>query len=42
MQIKKEFEISVNAKNIFDKEYETVYGYATEGRSIYGKIAYSF
>jgi len=34
--------LNINAKNIFDKEYQSVYGYATEGRSIYGKMKYSF
>jgi len=35
-------DLNINARNIFDKEYESVYRYATEGRSIYGKIKYSF
>jgi len=34
--------LSIHAKNIFDKEYQSVYGYATEGRSVYAKIKYSF
>ncbi len=34
--------VSVTAKNIFDKEYETVKGYSTEGRSIYATIEYKF
>ena len=34
--------ISVHAKNIFNKEYQSVYGYATQGRAIYAKIKYSF
>ena len=34
--------LNINAKNIFDKEYETVATYATEGRSVYAKIKYSF
>jgi len=37
-----DIDLNINAKNIFDKEYQSVYGYATEGRSIYGKIKYSF
>ena len=36
------FKLYINAKNIFDKSYESVYGYATEGRSFYAKVAYSF
>ena len=35
-------ELSLNVENIFDKKYESVYGYATEGQSVYGKIKYSF
>ena len=35
-------DLSLHARNIFDKEYQSVYGYATEGRSLYGKIKYSF
>jgi len=34
--------VSVTAKNIFDKEYETVKDYSTEGRSIYATIEYKF
>ncbi len=34
--------ISIHAKNIFDKDYQSVYGYATEGRSIYMNLKYSF
>jgi vitamin B12 transporter len=34
--------LSITAKNIFDKEYETVKGYSTEGRSIYATIEYRF
>ena len=34
--------LNITAKNIFDKEYQEVYGYATEGRSIYAKVKYSF
>ena len=36
------FKLSVTAKNIFDKTYETVKGYSTEGRSIYATIEYRF
>ncbi|UPT76856.1 TonB-dependent receptor [Sulfurovum sp. XGS-02] len=35
-------DLSLHAKNIFDKEYQSSYGYATEGRSIYAKVKYSF
>ena len=35
-------DISIHAKNIFDKDYQSVYGYATEGRSIYMNLKYSF
>ena len=41
-KIMHDFDLSINAKNIFDKEYQSSYGYATEGRSIYAKISYSF
>ncbi len=41
-QIAEDLDLNINAKNIFDKEYQSVYGYATEGRSIYAKIKYSF
>ncbi|MDM5270966.1 TonB-dependent receptor [Sulfurovum sp. zt1-1] len=37
-----EIKLTLNAKNIFDKEYQSVYGYATEGRSVYTKIRYRF
>jgi len=35
-------DLTLNARNIFDKEYQSVYAYATEGRSLYAKIKYSF
>ena len=35
-------DLMINAKNIFDKEYQSVYGYATESRSLYAKVKYSF
>ncbi len=35
-------DLTVNANNILDKEYQSIYGYATEGRSLYAKIKYSF
>jgi len=37
-----DIDFSLHAKNIFDKNYQSSYGYATEGRSLYGKIKYSF
>jgi len=36
------FDLNIDARNIFDKEYQSVYGYATEGRSLYAKIKYQF
>ena len=42
MTIAKDFKLYLNAKNLFDKDYETVYGYATEGRSFYVKVVYRF
>ncbi len=33
---------SIHAQNIFDKDYESTYSYATAGRSVYAKIKYSF
>ncbi len=41
-KVMEDVHISIHAKNIFDKDYESVYGYATEGRSIYAKVKYSF
>lgn len=41
-KISKDLDLNIHARNIFDKEYQSVYGYATEGRSIYAKIKYSF
>ncbi len=35
-------DLNINARNIFDKEYQSVYGYATEGASLYAKLKYSF
>jgi len=42
MDIVKDLKLNITARNILDKEYEEVYGYATEGRSIYAKVKYSF
>ena len=33
---------NVTVKNLFNKKYETVKGYSTEGRSVYANIKYSF
>ena len=35
-------DLNINARNIFDKEYQSVYAYATEGASVYAKVKYSF
>ncbi len=37
-----DFDLSIHAKNIFDKEYQSVYSYATAERSAYAKVTYSF
>ncbi|WP_295421509.1 TonB-dependent siderophore receptor [Sulfurovum sp.] len=41
-KIVEDLDLNINARNIFDKDYQSVYGYATEGRSVYAKIKYSF
>ncbi len=41
-QFKENFSLNVTVKNIFDKKYETVKGYSTEGRSIYATVEYKF
>jgi len=41
-EITQDLKLNMTARNIFDKEYQSVYGYATEGRSAYAKIKYSF
>lgn len=41
-KITKDFKLYINAVNIFDKEYESVYGYAAAGRSIYARVTYKF
>jgi len=41
-KIAEDLDLNIHARNIFDKEYQSVYAYATEGRSIYAKIKYSF
>jgi len=35
-------QLTINAKNIFNKEYQSVFNYATEGRAAYAKVSYSF
>ncbi len=35
-------DLNIHAKNIFDEEYQSVYNYATEGRSFYATLKYSF
>ena len=35
-------DLNINARNIFDKEYQSVYAYATEGASVYAKLKYNF
>jgi len=42
MTLYQDLKLYLNAKNLFDKAYETVYGYATEGRSFYAKLTYTF
>ncbi|MEA2048509.1 MAG: TonB-dependent receptor [Campylobacterota bacterium] len=41
-KITEDLDLNINARNIFDKEYASVYGYATEGASVYAKVKYSF
>ena len=41
-EITEDLDLNINARNIFDKEYQSVYGYATEGASVYAKLKYSF
>ena len=41
-KITKDFKLFINAVNIFDKEYESVYGYAAAGRSVYARVIYKF
>jgi len=41
-KVMSDIDVSIHAKNIFNKEYQSVYGYATEGRAIYAKIKYHF
>lgn len=41
-KIMHDFDLTINAKNIFDKAYQSSYRYATEGRSVYAKVSYSF
>ncbi len=41
-KITKDLDLNINARNIFDKEYQSVYAYAAEGRSVYAKVKYGF
>jgi len=41
-EIIENLQLNITARNIFDKDYQSVYGYATEGRSVYAKLKYSF
>ena len=41
-KLAEDLDLTFNARNIFDKEYQSVYGYATEGASLYAKVKYSF
>ncbi|MCO4846083.1 MAG: TonB-dependent receptor [Sulfurovum sp.] len=41
-EIMENIDLTIHAKNIFDKEYQSSYGYATEDRSLYAKVKYSF
>lgn len=41
-EIAEDLDLNINARNIFDKEYQSVYGYATEGASLNAKLKYSF
>jgi vitamin B12 transporter len=34
--------VTIHAKNIFNKAYQSVYGYATQGRAIYMNLKYTF
>jgi len=39
---KNNLKLNVTVKNLFDKKYETVKGYSTEGRSLYATVEYKF
>jgi len=41
-KIAQDLDLIINARNIFDKEYQSVYAYATEGASLYATVKYSF
>jgi vitamin B12 transporter len=41
-RFKENFNLNITVKNIFDKKYETVKGYSTEGRSVYANLEYKF
>lgn len=42
MELIEDVKLTLNAKNIFDKKYQSTYGYATAGRSAYATVRYSF
>jgi outer membrane cobalamin receptor len=33
---------TMGVKNLFDKNYESAYGYPAQGRNIYGLLSWSF
>ncbi len=41
-KLAEDLDLTLHARNIFDKEYQSVYGYASEGASLYAKVKYSF
>ncbi|WP_457606121.1 TonB-dependent receptor plug domain-containing protein [Nitratifractor sp.] len=41
-RIGENLKLSLQLHNLFDRDYETVHGYSTEGRSLYGKVEYRF
>ncbi len=38
----KDFDLTVGIKNLFDKNYQSAYGYPSEGRNIYGRVSWKF
>lgn len=41
-KLAEDLDLNIHARNIFDKDYQSVYGYATEGASLYAKATYHF
>jgi vitamin B12 transporter len=41
-KLAEDLDLNIHAVNIFDKEYQSVYAYATQGRSLFAKLKYSF